>query len=187
MAIIDVTIVVDVEATIHDTPNMSSGGYPVPTTVGKGDLFVLTQWNDVNFGVCAGGAVAATQDMREGGFDLDIMAEIGDQIRWRATSLSAGYEYQVYIQSFTPVSGNILLPTAKQHQTDAVSLPVQDANGNVIAIPGHDPYWETVVTAKGYSAYHVEFTIFDCMGGRVGGFTVDPIIDVPGKRRGSFA
>lgn len=65
MAVIDVTIVIDVEATIRDTPNMSSGGYPVPTTAGKGDVFVVTQWNDVNFGICDGGLATATQDMRE--------------------------------------------------------------------------------------------------------------------------
>lgn len=187
MATIDVTIVVDVEATIRDTPNMSSGGFPVPTTVGRGDLFLVTQWNDVNFGICSGGLTTATQNMREGGFDLDIKAEIRDCIRWRATSLTAGYEYQVYIQSFTSIYGNILLPTAKQHQADAVSLPVQDSNGNVFAISGHDRYWETVITAAGYSAYHVAFTIFNSMGGRVGGFTVDPIIDVPGQSRRSFA
>jgi hypothetical protein len=187
MAIIDATIVVDVEATIRDTPNMSSGGYPIPTTLGKGDVFVTTQWNDVNFGLCAGGLISATQVMREGGYNLDIKAEINDRIRWRATSLAGGFGYQVYIQSFTAVAGNILLPTAKQHLMDAVPLPAQDASGNVFSIPGHDFYWETTITAAGYSAYHVSFAIFDSMGGRVGGFTVDPVIDVPGKRRGSFA
>lgn len=69
---------------------------------------------------------------------------------------------------------------------EAISQPVQDANGNVYAIHGHDPYWETVVTTAGYDAYHVEFAIFNSDAVRVGGFTVDPLIDVPGKSRLSF-
>ena len=56
-------------------------------------------------------------------------------------------------------------------------------NGEITAKQVVDFYWYTTVAAKGYSSYNVKFALFNSDGGRVGGFTVDPYIEVGGKTR----
>lgn len=184
MNIIDITLVANHEAIIRDKA-FSATGYPMLPNGGRGYIFGVTNWNDVNFGGYDGDYYADTQDENEGGFALDVKAEVGDILRWRTTTLAAGFECQYFIQSFILNSGTaILLP--KGHTPETVTLPAQGANGDIASNQIVDFYWYTTVAAKGYSSYNMQFSLFNSDGGRVGGFTVDPYLDIPGKSRYSI-
>ncbi|ARP85021.1 AidA/PixA family protein [Bordetella genomosp. 9] len=183
MSIIDITIVVDPVAIIRDH-TISSNSSPITLkNYGRGYVFAMTYWNDVNFGTYSGHPDNyGNNDNNEGGYALDIKAEIQDTIRWRMTSLTAGFEYQCFIQSFRYAFGATVISTMKP-KIEAVPGPVQNADGSVVAKQVQDYYWETTVVAQGSAGYDVIFSIFDSTGHRVGIFTIDPYIEVPGKSR----
>jgi hypothetical protein len=187
MSIIDITIVADPVAVIRDNPVASTSTAVALKNAGKGYVFGVTPWNDVNSGTYVPYYTYNDgQDNAEGGFALDIKAEIQDTIRWRMISLTAGFEYQCFIQSFHFTSGAAVISSLGP-KTEAVSCAVQAADGTVTAKQIQDYYWETAVAAKGSAAYNLLFSIFDSNSNRVGIFTVDPYIEVPGKSRYSLA
>lgn len=181
MSIIDITFVTDPVAIIRDHPIASNSTPIALKNKGKGYVFGLTYWNDVNFGTYYPGYVDS-QDNNEGGFALDINAAIKDTIRWRMVSLSSGFEYQCFIQSFTLSFGAGVM-SSWGHKADAVSLPFRNEDGTVIAKQDKDCYWETTVDALGDAGYDIIFSIFDSNGMRVGIFSVDPYVQIPGTHR----
>lgn len=163
MSILDITIVVDPIAIIRDYPG-SSNSTNISLTK-RGYFFGLTNWNDVNCGTYYGG-YADGQDNGEGGYVLDVKAEVNDIIRWRITSLTGGFEYQCFIQSFVFLCGaSVMSPVG--HKNELVSYPFRDAKGIVTAKQVNDYYWETTVAAPGTAGYHIIFFMFDSNGGRV--------------------
>ena len=179
MSIIDITVVADPNAIVRDH-TISSNATVIPlNNAGKGYVFSVTYWNDVNHGTYWGPGYNDGQDENEGGFGLDIKAEIKDTIHWRMASLTGGFEYQCFLQAIVPVGGTAVMASGGT-KSEVVSCAVQDAQGNVIAKQINDYYWESTITAKGTEAYHVQFSIFDSNGSRVGIFSVDPYVQVPG-------
>jgi hypothetical protein len=181
MSTIDITLIANHEAIIRDKA-FSATGYPMLPNGGRGYILGITNWNDVNFGGYDGGYYADTQDENEGGFALDVNAEVDDVLRWRTTTLTAGFGCQFFIQSFILNSGAAIL-APKGHIPESVSLPVRGSDGNIAAKQILDFYWFTTVAAKGYSSYNVQFALFGSDGGRIGGFTVDPYLAIPGRKR----
>jgi hypothetical protein len=183
MSTIDITIVADPVAIIRDNPVTSPSTPVALKNYGKGYVFGVTNWNDVNFGTYSPYYTYNDgQDNNEGGFALDIKAEIGDTIRWRMVSLTGGFEYQCFIQSFKFTSG-VAVISSLGHKTETVSCAVQGADGTVTAQQIQDYYWETTVAAKGSAGYNILISIFDSQANHIGIFTSDPYIEVPGQSR----
>ena len=183
MAIINVTLIPDVDAILRDhTVNASTT--TALANYGKGYVFFVTEWNDVNFGGYYG-VSAYGQEANDGGYQLDIKAEIGDSIRWRATTLTLGFAYQCFIQFFNFSGTSTLTPL--KHTTESISIPTLNSDGTISPKQSDDYYYETTIKSAGYSSYTVPFSLFGSDGGRVGIFTIDPHIEVPGQSRYSLA
>ena len=185
MSTIDITIVADPVAIVRDH-TISSNTSVVPLkNAGKGYVFGLTYWNDVNCGTYWGPGYNDGQNEDEGGYALDIKAAIKDTIRWRMITLTGGFEYQCFLQAIVPNAGSTLV-LSTGHKSEPVALPVQDAKGNVTSQQVNDYYWESTANANGTEGYNVNFSIFDSNGNRVGIFSVDPYVQIPGKSRYSL-
>jgi hypothetical protein len=181
MSVIDITMVVDALSVVRDNPVSSPSAHTMLKNAGKGYFFTLTYWNDVNAGV-----MYTDQDENQGGFCLEIKANMGDTIRWRMTSLSVGFGYQCFIQSFYITSGPPVM-APMQPKAEIVPCAIQAADGSVSVEQVHDYYWETTITGQGNAGYDVFFSIYDSTGGHIGIFTCDPRIDVPGLSRYSMS
>lgn len=179
MSVIDITIVADPEAIIRDNPVASTSTVVPLKNFGRGYVFDVTYWNDVNCGTYGNGVYRDGQDNNEGGYAMDINANVGDTIRWRMTSLPLGFEYQCFIQSFAFSFGSNIL-SAPSRKVEVVPFVCQDENGVIKSNQINDYYLESTVSAKGQAGYNVILSIFDSNSNRVGIFSVDPYFSVPG-------
>lgn len=179
MSVIDITIVADPSAIIRDNP-VASTSIAVPLkSYGRGYVFDVTYWNDVNCGTYGNGVYHDGQDNNEGGYAMDIKANVGDTIRWRMISMSLGFEYQCFIQSFLFSFGSNIM-SAPTRKVEAVPFVSQDASGVITAKQINDYYWESTISATGQAGYNVNLSIFDSNSNRVGIFSVDPYFSSPG-------
>lgn len=178
MKVINVTLFADIAGILnHYHP---SGSQTIVLEGFQQYVFFLTDWSDVNFGATYG---ARTQGeiADEGGYYLDVKAEAGDYLRFRAAGLTLGFEYRCFIHPFA-----FSAPTVVSDAKPVVcsnALAVQADDGQIVATQVDDYYMEAQVKGPGHVTYTITFSVFDSTGTRIAILSLDPEIDIPGKNR----
>jgi hypothetical protein len=186
MANINVLTVVDTEAVLQDYPTESN---PNPSThiqlrnAGKGYVFSLTEWKatDEEQGGDYLRKAVIRQDQEEGGYALNIKANLGDSIQWRMISLNSKMRCQAYLTHLVPAGGwhCIKPPVHTAHPVSSVEIvSSQTATEELVVVSTYDFSWDTTVEAAGSDAYNIMFAIVDSTGANRGQFTIDPYITV---------
>lgn len=178
MKIINVTMFADVTGLLANYALSGSS-----TTVIEGFdkyIYFLTDWSDVNFGASYG-VRAYGERVDEGGSFLDVKADAGDLLRFRAAGLSLGFEYQCFIHPFK--FGAPAIVSDAQPVATSKSLAVRMLDGKIVADQVEDYYLEAQVKGPGHVSYRVTFSVFDSNAVRVAILTLDPNIEIPGSNR----
>ncbi len=126
----------------------------------------------------------------QAGPELDIKANIGDNVRWRSTSLDASFDLSVVFYNFTATAGGKLLsPPLLLGGVSSGSngtaftineqMPVQGAmpwSATNVAVP-YD-YFQSTVESTGSVTYQWWFRVNHTDGGLVGYGMWDPFIQI---------
>lgn len=125
----------------------------------------------------------------QGGAELRIKGEVGDNVRWRSTSLSGNFEKSVVLYNFASQSsqgGEISTPTlhggVKNERTLTTKIMTPEQGGlplstELIATPYN--YMESNLEAHGTITYQFSFQVNDSGSGELIGYgTWDPFINI---------
>lgn len=123
----------------------------------------------------------------QAGPELNISANIGDNVRWRATSLDSNFDLTVVFYNFTAQGGNLL--TSPQliggvnggtPVTINQMMPVQGNmpwNTTSVAVP-YD-YYQSTVESVGSVTYQWSFQVNNTSNGSLVGYGIwDPFITI---------
>lgn len=177
---INILTVIDAERVLRDhAPN---GSQVVPLkNYGQGYAFSLTEWSDTD--KYQGGDIfykVPKHDQEEGGYALNVMADVGDTIRWRLIAMASPFQYQCYLYQLTNPDAwyNITPPQPKSSLvTRAAINPGSGTPYSLAAVQTQDFWWESQVTKARRQAYNLLFTIVDSAGVKRGQFSQDPYIN----------
>lgn len=177
---IKIFVAVDAESILRDhTPNRSQ---PVPLkNDGKGYAFLLTDWADTDqyqytSAYAYGGAIL--QDQEEGGYALNVRAEVADVIEWRAVALTSPFHYRCYLSGLQYIGGwyDITQPQPKMKAVTCAAINPGTKPPSVMTAQVNDYWWESTVTSTNRQAYNLLYTIVDDNGSNRGVFSHDPYI-----------
>lgn len=179
--IIKIFVAIDAEKILQD--HKPNGSQPVQLkNDGKGYAFLLTNWADADqykYTTTYAYYGANLQDQEEGGYALNVKADVNDVIEWRAVSLTSPLHYQCYLSSLEPSGSwsNISQPAPKSKSvTCARMIPTGVRSVSVNTVQKNDYWWESTVTSTNRQAYNLLYTIVDNNGSNRGIFTHDPYI-----------
>lgn len=182
---IPILVAVDAERILQD--HQPNGYNPVSLkNDGRGYAFLMSCWanvdryQDINMDRYLTGA-QGLQDQQEGGYGLNVKAEAGDIIQWRAVCLSSPFQYRCYIHSFTLVNNwtwkNIAPPKPQiKKATYAAVTPASTTPRRVAPVTAEDYWWESVVVSTDRQPYNMQYAIIDSDGTHRGVFSHDPDI-----------
>ena len=173
---IDILCAIDAEDILSQYPNPSQNSGS-PTGVSANLIYMIVQ---------QGSAISGN-----GQGELNISANIGDNIRWRETSLSLNFEYSVQFYNFSSSSQDLItLPPVLVGgvNNDGTLAEVQEAMPKHVSgappwlptsvnnTPYH--YWQSTAQEAGNETYHWQFLIADSNGNVQGYFQWDPYITI---------
>ncbi len=187
MATINVLTVVDTEAVLQDYPTASNPNLSTHIPLkhaGKGYVFSLTEWaaTDQEQGSSYLRTAVIRQDQEEGGYGLNIKAEIGDTIQWRMIALNGPMRCQAYLTHLVPPqTWHCIKPPVHRSAVVSNATIVASVTGEeqLVSLSTFDFRWETTVESPGSDAYNIMFAIVDSTGANRGQFTIDPYVTVP--------
>lgn len=114
-----------------------------------------------------------------GGGELNIGAETGDQIRWQATSATLDSEYNVIFYSFVATGGGNLISTPQANLAQMKTpLPNPQDPLHPTTQTVQVYYWSSNVNQPGRVTYHFNFMILDRHGNVQGYYWWDPFITI---------
>jgi hypothetical protein len=178
--IIKILVAVDAESILRDhTPN---GSQPVPLkNEGKGYAFLMTDWADTDeyqYTSTYSYAGAILQDQEEGGYALNVRAEVDDVIEWRAVTLTSPFHYRCYLSGLQCVGGwyNVTQPIPKIRSVACATITPGSKRLDIVNAQVYDYWWESTVKNTNRQAYNVLYNIVDGTGANRGVFTHDPYI-----------
>lgn len=177
---ISILVVVDAESILRD--HTSGGSQPVPLkNAGKGYAFLLSSWADTDQyqGTTTYNEVGE-QDQEEGGYALNLRAEVGDVIMWRAVSMTSPFQYRCYLYGLQFDGGWIDI-TAPQPKIKPVTYAAVDPGaktiGGVTTVQANDYWWESTVQKTDRQPYNLLYAIVDQDGSNRGIYVHDPYIN----------
>ena len=164
MAQIDVTIVIDTEAIV----GLGAGSQDSnnPTQVNDSYIYMVTDQNNALSG--------------QGGGELRVGANPGDEIRWQATSSTLASVYTVALYEFSPLSGGALISKPELNVVELRYFYPSDPSSplNFTSQVVNVPYWSANINKTGDVTYRFFFTILNSGGHIVGYYSWDPYIHI---------
>lgn len=158
----DILMAFDAEAIIAK----GTGTPDSPIYAGTENIYMITRKGNVVSGNAGG--------------ELRIQVAVGDNIRWRSTSLSGNFDYDVLLYKFESTDPNNDLMSEPTSMSGTIHEPVPNK---------HDPlhptsqlvtnyYWQAVTEQTGSITYHFHFMITDRNGKVLGYYMWDPFITI---------
>ena len=145
--IIDVAVLIDAE-TIYNRTRTAG-------VVGSPDAPVFVQEQD---SVIYMVSRSANEISGHGGAELDIHATPNQEIRWRASSLTFGDQYSVYLYDFFPKSD--LLHDIRPETSEDVIPEINPADiMHPRVLEANLGYWQATALKEGRVTYHFKFMI----------------------------
>lgn len=118
----------------------------------------------------------------QGGGELNLKVRVGDNIRWRETSLTAGSDQQILLYKFVSTDPNHQLMTDPVPIVTYPTVPFPDPNNPSKPKPTQitDFFWQATVRAQGSITYHFQFMVTDRDCHVLGYYQWDPFITISG-------
>ncbi|GAB4213139.1 MAG: hypothetical protein OHK0022_49870 [Roseiflexaceae bacterium] len=150
MGLIHVTIVVDVETVLDTYPGSLDAEQP--RVVFGGHIYLIVGKPNALFG--------------DGSQVLVLIAQVGDEICWKAISSTLASEYTVALYHFGINPGNPVLGQAQFNLATVRSF--YPTTTNHLAFEAQDvsvPYWSAKASHAGLALYGFRFAVLDGAGG----------------------
>ena len=161
-SVIDVLIAVDAETIVA---SYEPGTPEAPSSIDRPLLYMIVRQGNAVFG--------------DGSKELKIAAEVLDEIRWRATTLSLGAGRDVLLYQFVALHGGQLLSTPTPvlvHLTEPLPNPADPLHPSAQAAGNY--FWNTTVLGTGSVTYTFQFAVADREGNMTGYYSWDPFITI---------
>lgn len=176
MSTINVLVGIDCETIIA---NYTGGTESSPTAVSNSNFYMIVNQANALSGQAGG--------------ELNVAGNIGDNLRWRAESLSLNFDYDAVFVQFVQTGGGSDLMTLPPQLiggaksgggafTKNAPLPLNSTGGgDVFSTENVDqPYYfyQSTLESTGKVTYHWVVQIFDSSGNSLGYFQWDPYITI---------
>lgn len=166
MATADVMITIDSE-TIVTTYGRNTNSANPPLINPNYIYMVVAQKNVIN---------------GQGGGELSLRVRVGDNIRWRESSLSGGTEQQVLMYQFVSTDPSNQLISNPEPLVTHPTVPMPDPNNPTRPTPTEitDNFWQCTAKNRGSVTYHFKFMVTDRDCNVLGYYQWDPFITITG-------
>jgi hypothetical protein len=166
---IDILTVIDTESLMRDYGS-SPGSMASPTCLGANAtkyVYMLVKRSEAN--------------NTEAQYELSVAAKTGDNIRWRACSLTMNTDLStlLYKMNVSEGSGNITAPAANEA---SIKIPTPVISGNQVTSYGTEPYvdfyFQATARSVGRVTYQLYFILSDNQGNPKGYYYWDPYLTI---------
>ncbi|KAF0249121.1 MAG: hypothetical protein FD167_1475 [bacterium] len=161
----DILIAFDAEAIVAKGKGTSDS----PLYAGNENIYMITRHGSVLSGNAGG--------------ELNVQVAVGDVIRWRSSTLSQNFDYDVLLYRFESTDSNHKLLSNPESMSGDINEPVPNTDNPLQ--PGKQDvtnyYWQATAKKIGSVTYNFFFMITDRSGNVYGYYRWDPFITINNK------